>query len=79
MSVFEFEIESSGNYLFFTKYAGDVSGPDVVFAIGKLRRLGTTPAGLGAFFGTLIISGFTIVRTFLNRWKTRKQEMSDFA
>ena len=79
VSVFEFEIESPGNYLFFTEYEGDVSGPDVVFAIGKLEPLGMTPVGLGTFFGTLIIGGFIIVRAFLKRRKTRKQEVSDFA
>lgn len=79
VSDFEFEIESSGNYLFYTEYADDVSGSDVVFAIGKLRTLSTTPVGLGTFFGTLIIGGFIIVITFLNRRKTRKQEVSDFA
>ena len=79
VSLFEFEIESPGNYLFTAKYADDVSGPDVVFAIGKLKTLGTTPAGLGTFFGTLIIGGFIIIRTFFRRRKTRKQEVSDFA
>jgi len=79
VSVFEFEIESSGNYALFTKYAGDVSGPDVVFAIGKLRTLGTTPAGLGALFGTVIIGGFIIVRTFSRRRKTRKQQVKNLA
>ena len=43
MSIFEFEIDSPGTHLFFAKYADDVSGPDVVFAIGKVRTLGTTP------------------------------------
>ena len=79
VSVFEFEIEYPGNYLFYTEYDGDVSGPDVVFAIGKLETLGTTPVGLCTFFGALIIGGFIIVRTFLKRRKTRKQEVSHFA
>jgi len=79
VSVFEFEIESSGNYIFFIKYADDASGPDVVFAIGKLRMLGATPGGLGTFFGILIVGGFIILRTFLRRGKARKQQVSDFA
>jgi len=79
VSVFEFEIESAGNYLFYTEYAGDVSGPDVVFAFGKVRTLGVTPAGLGTLFGTVIIGGFIIVRTFIRRRKLRKQEVKDLA
>ena len=79
VSVFEFEIESSGNYIFFIKYADDVSGPDLVFAIGKLRTLAATPVGLGTFFGILIVGGFIIIRTFLKSYKARKQEVSDFA
>jgi len=72
VSLFEFEIEASGNYFLFAEYEGDVSGPDVVFAIGKVRTLGATPAGLGTFLGTLIIGGFIIIRTFLKRRKIRK-------
>jgi len=75
LSLFEFEIESSGNYFLFAEYEGDVSGPDVVFAIGKVRTLGTTPGGLGILFGTVIIGGFIIVRTFISRRKTRKQQV----
>ena len=74
VSLFEFEIESPGNYFLFAEYEGDVSGPDVVFAIGKVRTLGVTPAGLGTLFGTVIIGGFIIVRTFSQRRKTRKQQ-----
>ena len=79
VSVVEFEIESPGNYLFSAEYEGDVSGPDVVFAIGKLKTLGTTPVVLGTLFGTLIIGGFIIIRTFLNRRKAIRQKVSDFA
>lgn len=79
VSVFEFEIESPGNYFLFAEYEGDVSGPDVVFAIGKLKMLGTTPAGLGTFFGTIIIGGFIIVRTFIGRRKIRKQQVKGLA
>jgi len=79
VSLFEFEIEFPGNYLFSAEYEGDVSGPDVVFAIGKLRTLGATPAGLGTLFGTVIIAGFIIVRTFLKGRKIRKQEVSGLA
>jgi hypothetical protein len=79
VSLFEFEIESSGNYFLFAEYEGDVSGPDVVFAIGKVRTLGATPAGLGTLFGTVIIGGFIIVRTFLGRRKTRKQQVKNLA
>jgi len=67
VSLFEFEIESSGNYFLFAEYEGDVSGPDVVFAIGKVRTLGATPAGLSTFLGTLIIGSFIIIKTFLKR------------
>ena len=79
VSLFEFEIESPGNYFLFAEYEGDVSGPDVVFAIGKVRTLGTTPVGLGTFLVPLIIGGFILVRTFFRRRKTIKQEVSDFA
>lgn len=79
VSLFEFEIESPGNYLFSAEYEGDVSGPDVVFAIGKLKTLGTRPTGLGTFFGILIIGGFIIIRTFFRRRKIRKQEVSNLA
>jgi len=79
VSLFEFEIEFPGNYFLFAEYEGDVSGPDVVFAIGKVKTLGATPAGLGAVFGTLIIGGFIIVRTFLGRRKTRKQQVKNLA
>ncbi len=77
VSVFEFEIESPGNYFLFAEYEGDVKGPDVVFAIGKVKTMGTTPTGLGTFYGILIIGGFIIVGTFVKRRKTRKQEVSD--
>ncbi len=77
VSLFEFEIESSGNYFLFAEYEGDVSGPDVVFAIGKVRTLAATPAGVAILFGTFIIGGFVIVRTFLSRRKTIKQEVKD--
>jgi len=73
VSLFEFEIESSGNYFLFAEYEGDVSGPDVVFAIGKVRTLGATPAGLGALFGAVIIGGFIIIRTFSRRRKTSEK------
>jgi len=73
VSVFEFEIESSGNYIFFIKYADDVSGPDLVFAIGKLETLGATPVGLGTLFGTFSISGLIIIRTYLKREKRKNR------
>ena len=73
VSLFEFEIESPGNYFLFAEYEDDVSGPDVVFAIGKVRTLGATPAGLGALFGAVIIGGFIIIRTFSRRRKTSEK------
>jgi len=79
VELFEFEIEFPGNYLFTAEYADEVSGPDVVFAIGKLRMLGTTPAGLGTLFGTVIIGGFIVVRAFLGRRKTKKQQVKGLA
>jgi len=48
------------------------------YVIG-ITGLGTTPVGLGTLFVTITIGGLIIIRTFLKRHKTRKQEVSDFA
>ena len=79
VSVLEFEIDEPGTYIFAANYSDGVSGPDVVLAIGQFKLLGTILGGLGIFFGTLIIGGFIIVRTFLKRRKAGKQMVGDFA
>jgi len=70
VSVLEFEIEEPGTYIFAADYRSGVSGPEVVFAIGQFKILGTVLGGLGIFFGSLFIGGGIIVRTFLKRRET---------
>ncbi len=72
-AVLEFEIEEPGTYIFAAEYPGGVSGPEVVFAIGQFKLLGTILGGLGILFGSFIIGGFIIARAFLKRWKAGKQ------
>ena len=70
-SVLDFEIEEAGTYVFSAEYSGNTSGPDIVFAIGQFRLLGgiigTVLGSLAILFGTLILSGFIIVRTLVKR------------
>jgi hypothetical protein len=72
VSMLEFEIEEPGTYIFTANYSDDVSEPEVVFAIGQFKLLSTILISLGILFGTLIVGGFIIVRTFLKRQKEGK-------
>lgn len=72
-SVLEFQIEEPGTYIFTANYPGGVSKPDVVFAIGQFKILGTILGALAIFFGSLAIGGLIIVRTFLKRRKPKEQ------
>ncbi len=73
VSVLKFEVEEPGTYILSADYVGSASGPDVVLAIGKFSILATILIALGIFFGTLIVGGFIIVRTFLKRRKAGRQ------
>lgn len=64
VSIFEFKVKDSGNYLLFTEYPYGATGHDVVFAIGKFKRLRIILKGVGIYLATLIIAGILMLRSF---------------
>lgn len=75
VSVFAFEILTPGAYIFTANYDNGVNKPEIVFAIGQSRLLGTIFSGLGIFFASFIlfvIGGVIILVTFLKSRGIRK-------
>ena len=76
VSIFDFSIDSPGDYLFSARYPADQEGPETVLSVGHgfvKKLLVTILGGLGMMFGGLVIASAIAVVTFVMRRASRKR------
>jgi hypothetical protein len=76
VGVFDFTIDSPGEYLFSAKYPADEEGPQAVLAVGHgfvEQLLKTVFGGIGIMFGSLAAAIAIALTTFFMRRGSRKQ------
>ena len=75
VSIFDFNIDAPGDYMFSAQYPPGQDGPETVMAIGQGfmgRLMMTILGGLGTMFGSMGLAIAIAVVTFIKRRKSRK-------
>ncbi len=76
VSVFDFSVDSPGEYVFSAKYPADQEGPETVLTVGHgfvKKLLVTILGGLGMMFGGLGLAAAIAVITFVKRLRARRR------
>ena len=76
VGVFDFNIDSPGEYLFSAQYPADHEGPQAVLTVGHgfvEQLMATVLGGFGIMFGSLIAAIAIALTTFLMRRGAKKR------